>query len=171
MADKKAAAKTPPGKNNKGGKRKRGKFRMILIMLVFGVAAPFLMPTLTLLLFGLLPTFVALITDTDKQKSGAAAIGAMNCAGLAPFLIDLWIKGQTMENAFGILRDTSNWLVILGASAVGQLIVFAVPQLMTSLLLVASEVRLKNLKQNLEQLKTSWGPDVATTKPLDKMGR
>jgi hypothetical protein len=95
----------------------------------------------------------------------------MNFAGLVPFLIDLWVKGQTMENAFVILRNPSNWLIILGAAGIGQLIVFAVPQAMASMTLAHAESRLKTLKQNLEQLKTSWGPEVATTKPVDKIGR
>lgn len=163
MADKQPDPKGAP-------KKKGGKAGFVLILILFGLSAPFFMPTLTLLLVGLLPTFVALITDNDPQKSSTSAIGAMNFSGLTPFLIDLWVKGQTMENAFSILRNTSNWLIILGAAAIGQLIVFAVPQMMASLTLARAEGRLKLLKQNLELLKASWGPDVATTKPLDKLG-
>jgi hypothetical protein len=162
--DKKAAAAAPK-------KKKGGKLSLIFFFILFILAAPFLMPTLTLILVGLLPTFVALLTDNDPQKSSTASIGAMNLAGLTPFLIDLWVKGQTMENAFQILRNPSNWLIMLGAAGVGQLIVFAVPQMMASMTFVHAESRLKLLKQNLEQLKAGWGPDVATTKPLDKIGR
>ncbi len=152
-------------------KRKGGKARFVFMMIVFGLSVPVLMPTYTLLLLGMLPTLVALITDTDRNKSSAAAIGAMNCAGVTPFVIDLWMKGQTMDNVFTILRDPSSWLVMLGAAGVGQLIVFAVPQALASLALARAEARLKIMKQNLEQLKTTWGPDVATTKPLDKIVR
>ncbi len=165
MADNKKPAAAAPKK------KKGGKAGFFIILILFAIAAPFFMPTLTLLLVGLLPTFVALITDTDPQKSSTASIGAMNFAGLVPFLIDLWAKGQTMENAFIILRNPSNWLIILGAAGVGQLIVFAVPQAMASMTFISAESRLKLLKRNLDQLKTSWGPDVATTKPLDKIGR
>ena len=61
--------------------------------------------------------------------------------------------------------------MIPGAAAVGQLIVFAIPQALTSLTLARAEIRLKILKGNMEKLKTTWGPDVATTKPLDKIAR
>jgi hypothetical protein len=152
-------------------KKKGGKLGFIFFLILFGICAPFMMPTLTLLLVGLLPTFVALITDNDPHKSSTAAIGAMNFAGLTPFVIDLWVKGQTMENAFIILRQPSNWLIMLGAAGIGQLIVFAVPQAMASLTLARAESRLKLLKQNLEQLKAGWGSDVATTKPVDKIGK
>ena len=161
----KAAAPAKGGDKKKGG----GKLRFMTIMIIFGMSVPFLMPTLTLMLIGMIPTFIALLTDTDRHKYSASAIGFMNCAGLTPFVIDLWAKGQTMENVFHIMAMPSNWLIILGAAGVGQLIVFAVPQAMTSVTLVRAEMRLKTLKHNLEQLKTTWGPDVATTKPIDKL--
>lgn len=164
-------ATNPKAASPEGKKKKGGKLGLILFFILFSLSAPFLMPTLTLLLVGLLPTFVALLTDNDPHKSATASIGAMNLAGLTPFLIDLWVKGQTMGNTFAILHDPSNWLIILGAAGVGQLIVFAVPQAMTSLTIVRAEGRLKLLKHNLEQLKASWGPDVATTKPLEKIGQ
>ncbi len=157
-----AAAAAPP-------KKKGGKIGFFLIVILFAMAAPFIMPTLTLVLVGIMPTFIWLIIDTDPQKSSTASIGAMNCAGLTPFIIDLWVKGQTMENAVHILREPNNWLVILGSAGIGQLIVFAVPPMMASLTLNQAEARLKILRHNLEQLKSSWGPDVATTKPLDKI--
>jgi hypothetical protein len=162
--DKKTAAGTPK-------KKKGGKIGSVLIFILFILSAPFFMPTWTLLLIGMLPTFVALLADTDPQKSSTSSVGAMNIAGLTPFLIDLWIKGQTMDNTFAILREPSNWMIILGAAGIGALIVFAVPQAMASMTLARAENRLKVLKNNLEQLKTSWGPDVANTKPLDKLER
>lgn len=154
-----------------GKKKKKGKAGFFLIMILFALMAPFMMPTLTLIMVGMMPTFVALLTDTDPEKSATSSVGAMNIAGLVPFLIDLWVKGQTMENAFIILRTPANWLIILGAAAIGQLIVFAVPQAMASMTFIHAESRIKNLKRNLDQLKASWGPDVATTKPLDQITR
>jgi len=165
MADKKADA------TGEKPKKKGGKAGFILVLILFGLSAPFMMPTWTLVLIGMLPTFVALITDYDPQKSSTGAVGSMNFAGLTPFILDLWMKGQTMENAMHILRQSSSWLIILGAAAVGQMIVFAVPQAMTSLTFAHAESRLKILKKNLEQLQASWGPEVATTKPLDKIGK
>jgi hypothetical protein len=163
MADEKPKATAPEPKKAKG------KAKFVLCMVIFGMSVPFLMPTLTLILIGLIPTFIALFTDNDRHKSATTAIGAMNCAGLTPFIIDLWTRGQTMENVFRIMREPSNWLVILGAAGIGQLIIFVIPHAMTSLTLAHSEGRLKILKNNLEQLKSTWGPDVATTKPIEKI--
>ena len=76
---------------------------------------------------------VAFFIDPDQDKSSTAAVGAMNCAGVAPFVIDLWLKGQTIDNVFRILSESTNWLVMLGAAGIGQLIVFAVPPAMAPL--------------------------------------
>lgn len=152
-------------------RKKSGKFGFFMTMIFLGIAAPFIFPTLVLLVAGLLPTLVTLFVDTDREHSTTAAIGAMNCAGLSPFLIDLWVKGQTMGNVFAILSDMNTWLVVLGAAAVGQLIIFAIPQTMVIVTIARLEMRVRTLKSNLEQLKNTWGPEVATTKPLDKIQR
>jgi uncharacterized membrane protein len=165
MADAKKDAKDAKGKPKKRG----GKlgFYTVAALLVF--ASPFIFPTIILITVGLLPTLVSLFTDTDRDKSSTAAVGAMNCAGIAPFMIDLWLKGHTVDHVFQILSDGLTWVVILGASAIGKFIVFAIPEAMAVMTFARYEARLKVLKKNLEELKTAWGSDVGTTKPLDQI--
>ncbi len=142
---------------------------MFSALIVIGLAVPFMMPTVFLVLVGLIPTYVAFATDNDPQKSGAVSVGAMNFAGVLPFIIDLWSKGQTMGNAIQIMGIANNWLIILGASAIGQMIVYAIPQALATLTLTQAESRAKSLRKNLDMLKEAWGPEVATTKPIDKI--
>jgi hypothetical protein len=172
MADAKAAKKEDAAPAATAGKKKKGggTIGLILLMTVFGAAVPFIMPTLILVIVGMLPTLVALMTDNDRQKSSTIAVGAMNIAGITPFAIDLWMKGQTMVNLFQTLRDPTTWLVMLGAAGIGQLIVFAVPQAVALLAFARDESRLKLLKRNLDSLKDSWGPEVGTTKPIEQIG-
>ena len=164
-------AKKPAPAPAKAPKKKKGKLKLYLFLMVMIIAGPFMFPTAILVMAGLIPTIVAFVVDKDSEHSSATAVGAMNCAGLAPFVIDLWLKGQTMGNAFQILANPNNWIFILGASAIGQLIVAVVPQAMATLTLAHSEIRIKTLKHNLELLNNSWGPDVGTTKPIDKIVR
>ena len=162
-----ATAAKPPSPT--APKKKSGKFGMFFVLLLFGFAAPFILPTMILLIAGLIPTYVAFFTDNDNQKSGATSVGMMNLAGLVPFIIDLWSGGQTMPNAFRMLGNANNWVVILGAAFIGQLIVYTVPQAIATMTLTHAEGRIKILRKNLELLKESWGPDVATNKSIDKM--
>ncbi len=148
---------------------KPGKAKIIFFLVLVCAATPFMLPSLVLLMAGLAPTYVAFATDNDRQKSGATSVCAMNVAGIVPYLIDLWAKGQTLGNAFLILGDPKSWLVILGAAAIGQLIVYTIPSFVAILSLNHAESRLQTLRKNLDFLKESWGPDVATTKPVDKI--
>jgi len=169
---KKKTADDAGAKNQKAPRPAKGaKLGFYVTMVAAGVAAPFMFPTLLLVLIGLLPTIVAFCVDKDRERSSAFAVGAMNCAGLTPFVIDLWLKGQIMGNVFLILSDPNSWLIILGSAAIGQMLVSIVPQAMATLTLAHSESRIKTLKHNLEQLKASWGPDVGTTKPIDQLLR
>jgi hypothetical protein len=168
MAEAKKAKAAPAGGKSK---KKGGKLGLYIGLTVAGVAAFTMFPTVVLVMIGLIPTMVAFFVDKDREHSGAVAVGAMNCAGLTPFVIDLLIKGQSMANTFQILANPNSWLVILGASAIGQVIVSIVPQAMATLALAHSETRIKNLRNNIELLKTSWGPDVGTTKPVEQLVR
>lgn len=165
------AKKGSPAKasGKKSGAKPAGAGIYVLPGILVGASLFFVFPTFVLMAIGLIPTLVAIFTDTDKEKYSATAVGAMNVAGLTPFVVELWTKGQTLGHVFDILKDANNWVVILGAAALGQLLLFVVPQMTASMTSAQYETRLKTLKANLEELKSTWGPDVATTKPLDRM--
>jgi hypothetical protein len=174
MADEKKpnAPATAAAAKDAKAKKKGGAIGFIFLMIIIGASVPFIYPTIFLFV-GMLPTLVALFTTSSDDKQGASvtAIGAMNAAGLTPFVIELWEKGQTMGEALRIMGTPETWLVMFGAAAVGQLILFAVPQAITSLTLARAESRVQLLKRNLETIKTIWGPDVATTKSMEKIAK
>lgn len=151
--------------------KKSGKLGMITGFIVFGLMSPYIMPTVVLFVVGMMPTLVALITDQDRQRSTALSIGFLNFAGVVPFMLDLFIKGQSWPNLTHILSDSTTWLVMLGTAAIGQLIIVTIPPVLTSLTTIRLESRLKLLQQNLDRLKTTWGPDVGTTTSLDKLAQ
>jgi len=169
-----AAAAVPAPETKKAGapdkKGGKGKLGIIIGMTIFGGSVWFIFPSL-LLLIGMLPTVLELFFGNDRKGSSVVAIGALNAAGILPFLIELWQKGQTTGNAILILSQPTTWLVMFGAAAVGWLILFAVPQAAATLTLARAETRVQLLKHNLERLKEVWGPEVATTKPLEKIAK
>lgn len=152
----------------KESKKQKGGGKLIFFMILLGCLVPFGVPTL-LICLGLLPTLVALFTDTDQSRSGLATIGYLNLAGVLPFLIELWQKGQTMEAAMAILRDPLTWVIMLGSAGIGQLILFTVPTLVSSMVLMRQEMRLRTLREGVKQLETVWGPDVTNALPLESV--
>ncbi|MDD4617486.1 MAG: hypothetical protein PHW76_10370 [Alphaproteobacteria bacterium] len=157
-----AKAKTPA--SAAAPKKKGGKLKFVFFMMIACLAMPFMLPTILMLLAGLIPTYVTFWTDDDPEKRGAACVSSMNIAGMVPFIIDLWAKGQTTGNALRILSESNTWFVILGAAAIGHLIAYAVPQAVATLSLTTNDNRIKSLKKNLELIKESWGADVGAVK-------
>jgi hypothetical protein len=162
MSDAKAAKadKAKPQKKSGGG------FKVIFFMTILGCLAPFGLPTL-LVCLGFMPTLVALFTDTDGRGSGVAAVGYMNLAGVLPFLVDLWQKGQTMDVAMTIMRDPFTWVVMLGAAGVGHLILFSVPAAVVTFVYNRQQARLRTLREAVKELEAIWGPEVANVVPVD----
>jgi hypothetical protein len=166
---KKDAPSAKPAGSGKTGKRKAGGgTRFILIMIIVGALVPFGAPTL-LLCLGFLPTLVALFTDTDPGKPALTAIGFLNVAGVAPFVIELWQKGQTMENAIHIMRQPATWLIMFGAAGIGQLLLYAVPTAIAMLTVARMEARLRTLREGLQHLQAIWGPDVSSAKSIEEI--
>lgn len=163
--DKKAASEQGPARRGGGGKAKQ----FVVLALVLGLL-PFGLPTL-LVAAGLLPTLVFLVADRDPQKSAATAIGALNVAGVLPFLIELWEKGHTMEAAMAIIQDPMSWIVMLGSAGIGRLLIYAIPPAMASLTISRMETRLRGLREATGHLKEIWGVEVTTTTPLDQVRR
>ncbi len=161
MAEKKDKSAKPSTKKKGGGK-------LIFFMIILGCLVPFGVPTL-IVCVGLLPTLVALFTDTDQNRSGLATIGYLNLAGVLPFLIELWQNGQTMEAALRIVRDPFSWVVMFGAAGVGHLMLYTIPPIVTSMVLMKQESRLRTLREGVQQLEAIWGPDVANVLPLESV--
>ncbi len=168
--EKKEAAAAPEAKKGDAPKKKGGKAGFVVLMTIFGASVWFILPSL-LLLIGMAPTLIELFFGDDRKGSSVVTVGVMNAAGIVPFLIELWQKGQTMENAMLILSQSETWVVMCGAAAIGWLILFSVPQAIASMTVARAETRIELLKQNLERLKTTWGPDVATAKSMEKVAR
>ena len=156
------AQKAGQGKN---GKTKKGGVKL-LPLLVLLLVLPFMMPTV-LVMMGLLPTLIAMISDDDPEKSTAISIGAMNLAGVVPFIAELWQNNQTMGAAIAIVSQSRVWLIMLGSAAIGKLLMYIIPPMMVSLATAQAEFRLAKLKESLIQLKEIWGPEVATNTSLE----
>lgn len=156
MAKKKAA---PPRKQPS-----RGPSNMslnILIVLAGLVMVAFFMPTLLLLAFAMLPTFVAIVVDRGPKRYGGATVGGMNFAGVAPYLMDLWTGANDVPHALTILSDVFALVVIFGAAAFGWLLYSATPGVVGAFIGMTSTRRIAALRTRQQELLREWGPEVA----------
>lgn len=131
---------------------------MILASLVISV--PFLLPTMTLLMFGLAPTVVAAISERGENRYAWLCVGGCNLAGLSPYLFSLWLTGHTLSNAVDILLDVVALLVIYGAEAGGWMLYVALPPVASAFMGIADQRRVQTLRAIQRRLVEEWGPEI-----------
>ncbi|MEO5373962.1 MAG: acyl-CoA synthetase [Alphaproteobacteria bacterium] len=150
------------GKGGGGGGGGGGAQKLLLLMF----AAPLLfmlLPTLILLFFAMLPTSAAYMVERGPVRYGWICVGGLNFAGTAPYLLNLWFKGQNIENVFKILGDMLTLIIIYGASAFGWLLFVAVPPVVGVFMSLNAGRRVAKLRATQRRLVDTWGPEVAQT--------
>jgi len=125
--------------------------------------------TMVIIVAGMLPTIVALITDRTQQKTGAIAISVLNFAGVLPFIISLWHEGGTTTDAVKILAQPVSWLVMFGMSGVGWVIYNYVPKMVAGFVASRAQSGIAARQDLQRALIERWGPRVTSDKPIDTL--
>lgn len=160
MAKKPAAKAAAKATSKDGG---ISMFQRLMLVLAALLLIPFSVPSLVVLLFGMLPTAGAALMDRGPHRYAWLSVGGVNFAGVAPYLLDLWFKGHSLSRAITHLTDVYTWLVILGASSFGWLLHIVTPPVAGAFLQVATQRRIAILRANQRKLVEQWGPDVVGT--------
>ena len=122
-----------------------------------------------LLGIGMMPTFVAMLTDRRKEKYATLCVGGMNFTGVLPFMIILWTEDHSYDKAFSLIADPFTWLVMFGAAALGWAIYFVAPGIVGMFIGIRTEQRIERLRRRQRELVEEWGPGVAgSNKPADE---
>jgi hypothetical protein len=139
---------------------KKRKFNLIYLVFVMGTAA-MLLPTTLLILIGMIPTFVAAYIDRTKEQTAGLTVGAMNAAGVLPYLIELWRIGHTVDQSIQLLADPMTLLTMYGAAAMGWILYLNIPPLMKVLAMRRRRSEADRLRSDMKELINTWGVDVA----------
>lgn len=124
--------------------------------------------TVMLMLFGLLPSFVALIIDRSDGKYATFCVLGLNFSGLFPFIADLWFKTNSIDAATNILTDVFSLLIIYTSAGLGWMFYMVLPPVVTSMLSVMSERRVVELRENQSTIIEEWGEGVTkAVEPVD----
>ncbi|MFQ5617453.1 MAG: acyl-CoA synthetase [Rhodospirillales bacterium] len=148
------AAATP-----RSGRGAKAGWLIIVFLLLLIVS----LPTVLLLLFGMLPAIVAYIIDPSKHKTSTICVGAMNFAGVFPYLLNLWAGTHSIDVALGILTDVFALMVMYSAAAGGWMVFVAVPPVVGVLLHAMDRHRVAALRARQKHILKEWGKDVAET--------
>ena len=152
---KKAQAKTGKSPKKGGG---FGYKILGFLMLILGLM---MLPSSTLLMTGLVPTFIAFLTDPDRRKTSAVSVGTVNVCGVIPFEIELWQGANTMTQVGQMLRHVETWAIMYGAATIGAVIYYAVPPVVGGFIALQSSARVAELERKQTQLREAWGEEVS----------
>ena len=143
-----------------------------LILIITGLAlVPFTLPTLLLLLVGMLPTIAALFLERGTAKQGWISVGGLNFAGLSNWMLNLWFAHHTFSYAIEELLTITPLLVSYASAAVGWGLYLAMPPLVNAVTTVTYQRRVIALSAQQRKLVEQWGDGVVsrngTAKPAE----
>ncbi len=118
-----------------------------------------IVPTMIVLGVALVPTGVAFLLERRKGFYGGLTVGAMNLAGAAPFLADLWFDGHTIEAALGIITNVFAWMSFYGAAMFGWAIYSTTPSVVSTFMAMTAGRRIAAMREQQKDLVQKWGPD------------
>ena len=128
-------------------------FQKILLTIGILIAVLTTLPVMVVLLIGLLPTFTVMVTDRNNTNK------LIIVGGVFIYLFHV-ISNFTVRDAFFILSDIFNLIIMLGSAGLGLIVYLEVPNLFIYLSKIAAQKRLKTLDANLEKLAENWGPGI-----------
>lgn len=118
------------------------------------------LPTALVLVIGCLPTLVAVIVDRSPRHYLVRCVGFLNCAGVAPYLVKIWMH-HTVLAAMQMLINPYVWLVMYGAAAIGWMIYLSAPSIAWLQVELMGARRITALQTRQHQLVRDWGEEVA----------
>jgi hypothetical protein len=149
-------------------KKRSNFFLYALIAVPIGLL---IVPTVIVLCVALVPTGVAFLLERRKGFYGGLTVGAMNLAGAAPFLADLWFDGHTVEAALGIITNVFAWMAFYGAAMFGWAIYSTTPGVIGAFMAMTAGRRIAAMREQQKDLVQKWGPDVESVyEPERKAG-
>lgn len=122
----------------------------------------------TVLVFvaGMVPSLVALMVDTSKEKHAFKTVSYLNLAGTFIVAIDMWMTGDSsLARAMEVLADPVNWAIMFGMAGLGWMLYFTIPPIVLSYKGLANESKMKKLKEKQLKLTKEWGTEVTNTAP------
>lgn len=154
------------------GKKKKGKlFSPGKIFGVFGlVAALVFMPTAIVLGVGMLPSGVALLISRGVGRMRGITVTAMNLAGCAPFVLQLWTQNNDIEQAVRMVTDPRSIIVMYSAACIGYAIDWAISGLVSSFMVQISGSRMQQIIRRRAELVERWGREVTGEVQTDHQG-
>ncbi len=128
-------------------------------VIVVGVCV-WVLPSVLVLVIGMVPTIVAFFTDRRREKYAAFCVGAMNLLGVLPVALGMWTQDHSMDSAMRNVTNVFNWFLMYGAAAIGWGLYSVTPAIVAFVLRVQIERRISKMQGYQQELIDEWGEGV-----------
>lgn len=128
-------------------------------VIVVGVCV-WVLPTVLVLVIGMVPTIVAFFTDRRREKYAAFCVGAMNLLGVLPVALGMWTRDHSMDSAMRNVTNVFNWFLMYGAAAIGWGLYSITPAIVAFVLRLQIERRITKMQGYQQELIDEWGEGV-----------
>jgi len=152
------------------GKKKSMSIQVRAILIATLMCGLVFMPTMMILIVGMLPTLTAVFIDRSSEKTRGLTVGALNLAGCMPFLLQVWGGQNTIDHAMDIIVDPRTIIVMYCAAGVGYIVDWAVSGLVATVMVQTSASRLEHMAKRRTELIERWGREVTGEIPTDQQG-
>jgi hypothetical protein len=152
-ADKRAA----PGPAKPSGKA--GGFAVTAAIVVATVMALAALPLTLIVAAGMMPTAAVAMIDR-RPRYLSYTVGAMNLAGVFPFLLAVVKANMSIVAAATKLSEPLTWLVMYGAAAAGWLLCGATPMMARACIELQAFQHRRALEALGKAIREEWGPEV-----------
>lgn len=144
-----------------GGKGGRSPTFILGMAVIFVLLVMVALPTVILLLAGMMPSLVAWVIDRTQQKYATFCVGGLNFCGVFPYVLDLWSGAHTFGATLAILTDVFALVVMYGTAAFGWMMYNSIPPVIVSVLTVITQRRIAQLRTSQRRIIEEWGEEVA----------
>lgn len=151
-------------------KKKSSGWKGHVFLIVALISSVMFSAIMIIFVIGMIPTLVAGVVDKTHGRIRCLTVGAMNFAGCAPFMIEVFKKGNDISTAVTYMVQPRTIVVIYFAAAMGYLIDWAMTGIVSSIMVQRARGKLKAMEKHKKELVERWGAEVTGTLPLDEYG-
>lgn len=147
-------------KRRVSGSAKSGTVAVLGLMVLVLVALPLCL----VFLAGMLPTFVAAMTDRHPKRYLLRSLAGLNLAGMVLPVATLLHAGMTVQGAATVLFDPYKWLWMYGTAALGWVCYLVAPSIAKVVVEAQAVGTQRDLQQRAQLLIEEWGEEVTGRK-------
>ena len=135
--------------------------RKALLIIVSLLLMGFLRTGFIFFVVGMMPSIIAYIMDSSRNRYTFQSVMACNLSGMMGFLFKIVVHGPSSAVLQDMMGSFTNWIIIYGAALVGWLMVQICPMIAEAMVNNIHQGQIMRIQRIQKKLENEWGNEVA----------